>query len=72
VQENSQLKNVFIGLSVAMGGAGVAAALMVGRWRKQSAPAPKPSDEGDDKQPSRDQWDDKLDEELKELDRDDP
>jgi len=79
VQENSQLKNVFIGLSVAMGGAGVAAALMLGRWRKQSTPAPKPKsdsngkadDAGKDQQdPPRDQWDDKLDEELKELDRD--
>src|SRR5207253_6459014 len=39
VQPNSQLKNVFIGLSVMMGGAGVAAVLMLGRWRKQTAAA---------------------------------
>lgn len=67
VQPNSQLKNVFIGLSVMMGGAGVAAALMLGRWRKQTAAArgnePKSSDG------PRDQWDDKLDAELKDLDR---
>ena len=73
VQENSQLKNVFIGLSVAMGGAGVAAALMLGRWRKQSAP--KPSDKGgkgeaSGTEPPRDEWDDKLDRELEDLDRD--
>ncbi len=75
VQENSQLKNVFIGLSVAMGGAGVAAALMLGRWRKQSAPGSKPASDKSgksDKEPPRDEWDEKLDEELKELDRDEP
>ena len=67
VQPNSQLKNVFIGLSVVMGGAGVAAVMMLGRWRKQTAAArsndPSP---GDDK---RDKWDDKLDAELKDLDK---
>ena len=67
VQENSQLKNVFIGLFVAMGGAGVAAAMMIGRWRKQSAPsngAPAKADTAPD------QWDDKLDAELAALDKD--
>jgi cytochrome c-type biogenesis protein CcmH len=67
VQPNSQLKNVFIGLSVVMGGAGVAAVMMLGRWRKQTAAArgkdEKPSDE------KRDKWDDKLDAELKDLDK---
>ncbi len=67
VQPNSQLKNVFIGLSVVMGGAGVAAVMMLGRWRKQTAAArgkdEKPSDE------TRDKWDDKLDAELKDLDK---
>ena len=67
VQEGSQLKNVFIGLSVVMGGAGVAAAMMIGRWRKQSASAPKPKPT-DGKAPERDEWDDKLDAELKNLD----
>jgi len=67
VQESSQLKNVFIGLSVIMGGAGIAAAMMIGRWRKQSASkdaAAKATPE-----PTRDQWDEKLDAELKELDK---
>jgi cytochrome c-type biogenesis protein CcmH len=65
VQPNSQLKNVFIGLSVVMGGAGIAAAMMLGRWRKQTTaargPATKPS-------AARDKWDDELDKELEELD----
>src|SRR4051812_36899815 len=67
VQENSQLKNVFIGLSVAMGGAGVAAALMIGRWRKQSAPGTKPGHDKNAKNGAgeqgapRDKWDDELD-----------
>ncbi len=67
VQPNSQLKNVFIGLSVVMGGAGVAAVMMLGRWRKQTAAA-----RGADAKPTdgpRDQWDDKLDAELKDLDK---
>lgn len=68
VQESSQLKNVFIALSVVMGGAGVAAAMMIGRWRKQSAP--KDGAKKDELQPTRDQWDEKLDAELKELDKD--
>lgn len=65
VQESSQLKNVFIGLSIVMGGAGIAAAMMIGRWRRHSAPAGGPSAEA-----VRDQWDEKLDAELKQLDRD--
>lgn len=66
VQPNSQLKNVFIGLSVVMGGAGVAAVMMLGRWRKQTAAARgnATASEG-----PRDQWDDKLDAELKDLDK---
>src|SRR6478609_668892 len=70
VQEGSQLKNVFIGLSVVMGGAGVAAAMMISRWRKQSAAkdAAKPGKEA--LEPKRDQWDEKLDAELKDLDKD--
>ena len=67
VQEGSQLKNVFIGLSVVMGGAGVAAAMMIGRWRKQSGSTPKPK-LTDGKAAERDEWDDKLDAELKHLD----
>ncbi|HEY3255225.1 MAG TPA: cytochrome c-type biogenesis protein CcmH [Polyangiaceae bacterium] len=67
VQESSQLKNVFIGLSVVMGGAGVAAAMMIGRWRKQSTP--KDAAKKDATEPARDQWDDKLDAELKDLDK---
>ena len=67
VQPNSQLKNVFIGLSVVMGGAGVAAVMMLGRWRKQTAASrgkqPMPGEE------VRDRWDDKLDAELKDLDK---
>jgi cytochrome c-type biogenesis protein CcmH len=65
VQPNSQLKNVFIGLSVVMGGAGVAAAMMLGRWRKQTAAARslKAQPAG-----ARDKWDDELDKELEELD----
>lgn len=66
VQENSQLKNVFIGLSVVMGGAGIAAAMMIGRWRKQS---PKASPAPSDAAPVRDEWDEKLDAELKQLDK---
>jgi cytochrome c-type biogenesis protein CcmH len=66
VQPNSQLKNVFIGLSVVMGGAGVAAAMMLGRWRKQTKNA-----RGPDTQRSevRDKWDDELDKELADLDK---
>lgn len=67
VQNSSQLKNVFIGLSVVMGGAGVAAAMMIGRWRKQSAV--KDSTKKDAAEPARDQWDEKLDAELKDLDK---
>ena len=67
VQEGSQLKNVFIGLSVVMGGAGIAAAMMIGRWRKQSAA--KASAKKDEPEPARDKWDDKLDAELKQLDQ---
>ncbi len=64
VQPDSQLKNVFIGLSVVMGGAGIAAALMLGRWRKQTEHA-----RGESKRSEpRDEWDDKLDAELHELD----
>ncbi len=67
VQEGSQLKNVFIGLSVVMGGAGIAAAMMIGRWRKQSAPKDAPKK--DALEPARDKWDEKLDAELKDLDK---
>jgi cytochrome c-type biogenesis protein CcmH len=68
VQESSHLKSVFIGLSVVMGGAGVAAAMMIGRWRKQSAA--KDGLKKDAPEPPRDQWDEKLDAELKDLDKD--
>jgi len=68
VQESSQLKNVFIGLSVVMGGAGIAAAMMIGRWRKQSA-LKDGAKAKDAPEPKRDQWDEKLDAELKELDK---
>ena len=66
VQPNSQLKNVFIGLSVVMGGAGIASAMMLGRWRKQTKNA-----RGPDTQRSevRDKWDDELDKELADLDK---
>ena len=67
VQEGSQLKNVFIALSVVMGGAGVAAAMMIGRWRKQNSS--KAGSKNDAKEPKRDQWDEKLDAELKNLDK---
>ena len=67
VQPNSQLKNVFIGLSVVMGGAGVAAVMMLGRWRKQAAVTRVDAKRSEDS--PRDQWDDKLDAELKELDK---
>jgi cytochrome c-type biogenesis protein CcmH len=66
VQPNSQLKNVFIGLSVVMGGAGVAAAMMLGRWRKQTKNARGPSTQRSE---VRDKWDDELDKELEDLDR---
>jgi cytochrome c-type biogenesis protein CcmH len=73
VQEGSQLKNVFIGLSVVMGGAGVAAAMMIGRWRKQSLTSPSPSlspsNDTADSARARDKWDEKLDAELKDLDK---
>jgi len=67
VQEGSQLRNVFIGLALVMGGAGVGAAVMVGRWRKRSLPkdGSKPAKGA----PARDQWDDKLDAELKQLEQ---
>ena len=69
VQDGNHLKNVAIGLSVVMGGAGVAAAMMIGRWRKQSAPkdGSKPGKDAPD--PARDEWDEKLDAELKDLDK---
>jgi cytochrome c-type biogenesis protein CcmH len=65
VQPNSPLKGVFIGLSVVMAGAGVASVLMIGRWRKRSAPVEAPETK---RSAARDQWDDKLDDELKNLD----
>ncbi|HEY4105693.1 MAG TPA: cytochrome c-type biogenesis protein CcmH [Polyangiaceae bacterium] len=65
VQPNSPLKGVFIGLSVVMAGAGVASVLMIGRWRKRSAPTEPPETK---RSAARDQWDDKLDAELKDLD----
>ena len=68
VQPNSPLKGVFIGLSVVMGGAGIASALMIGRWRKQSKPTESPETKRSE---ARDQWDDKLDAELHDLDDDD-
>jgi cytochrome c-type biogenesis protein CcmH len=67
VQEGSHLKSVFIGLSVVMGGAGVAAAMMIGRWRKQSTPKVGPKKDAPDAK--RDEWDEKLDAELKDLDK---
>jgi cytochrome c-type biogenesis protein CcmH len=66
VQPNSQLKNVFIGLSVVMGGAGVAAAMMLGRWRKQTKNAQAPDTQRSE---VRDKWDDELDKELADLDK---
>jgi hypothetical protein len=49
-----------------MGGAGVAAAMMIGRWRKQSAAAGGPATIAE---PARDKWDEQLDVELKNLDK---
>ncbi len=66
VQPNSQLKNVFLGLSVVIGGAGVASVLMLGRWRKRSAESTGPKTKRSE---ARDQWDDKLDAELHALDK---
>jgi cytochrome c-type biogenesis protein CcmH len=66
VQPNSQLKNVFIGLSVVMGGAGIAAAMMLGRWRKQAKNARAPDTQRSE---ARDKWDDELDRELADLDK---
>jgi cytochrome c-type biogenesis protein CcmH len=66
VQPNSQLKNVFIGLSVVMGGAGVAAAMMLGRWRRQTKSAQGPVTQTSE---ARDKWDDELDKELADLDK---
>jgi len=68
VQEGSHLKSVFVGLSVVMGGAGVAAAMMIGRWRKQSKPKDAQKASKDDAKATRDQWDEKLDAELRNLD----
>lgn len=67
VQPGSQLKNVAIGLSVLMGGTGLAAALMIGRWRKRG-----PSSDGPETKRSeaRDKWDERLDAELDDLDGD--
>ena len=69
VQEGSQLRNVFIGLAVVMGGAGVAAALMVGRWRKRSLAKDGSKSAKDAPAAARDQWDEKLDAELKQLEQ---
>ncbi|HEX3774097.1 MAG TPA: cytochrome c-type biogenesis protein CcmH [Polyangiaceae bacterium] len=65
VQPNSPLKGVFVGLSVVMAGAGVASVLMIGRWRKRSTSTEPPETKRSE---ARDQWDDKLDAELKDLD----
>ena len=65
VQPNSPLKGVFIGLSIVMGGAGVASALMIGRWRKRSSPSDAPETKRSE---ARDKWDEKLDAELHDLD----
>ncbi|HET7545090.1 MAG TPA: cytochrome c-type biogenesis protein CcmH [Polyangiaceae bacterium] len=69
VQEGSQLRNLFIGLALAMGGAGVAAALMVGRWRKRSLTQSGTKDGKNAPPAARDQWDEKLDAELKQLEQ---
>lgn len=69
VQDGSHLKNVAIGLSVVMGGAGVAVAMMIGRWRKQSAAKDGARPAKNAPEPARDQWDEKLDAELKNLDK---
>jgi cytochrome c-type biogenesis protein CcmH len=68
VQPNSPLKGVFIGLSVVMGGAGIASVLMIGRWRKRSGPKEPPESKRSE---ARDKWDDKLDAELKDLEDND-
>jgi cytochrome c-type biogenesis protein CcmH len=65
VQPNSPLKGVFIGLSIVMGGAGVASALMIGRWRKRSPSGEAPETKRSE---ARDKWDEKLDAELHDLD----
>jgi cytochrome c-type biogenesis protein CcmH len=65
VQPNSPLKGVFIGLSIVMGGAGVASVLMLGRWRKRSESGDPPETKRSE---ARDKWDDKLDAELHDLD----
>jgi cytochrome c-type biogenesis protein CcmH len=67
VQPNSPLKGVFIALSVIMGGAGIASALMIGRWRKVNAPSDSPETKRSE---ARDKWDEKLDAELHDLDDD--
>jgi len=69
VPNGNHLKNLAIGLSVVMGGAGVAAAMMIGRWRKQSAAKDAAKPAKDAAEPARDQWDEKLDAELKDLDK---
>jgi cytochrome c-type biogenesis protein CcmH len=64
VPPGSPLKTVAVGLSLLMGAAGVAAAMMLGRWRKHREALPATASPVT----KRDQWDDRLDAELKSLD----
>jgi cytochrome c-type biogenesis protein CcmH len=66
VQSDSHLQTLFVGLSIAMAGAVVAAVFMIRRWRKQGADAAPATSGG--ATTKRDEWDDQLDAELGRMD----
>jgi cytochrome c-type biogenesis protein CcmH len=66
VPNDSKLKAVAVGLSILMAVAGIAAVRMVGRWRKRREL--EPAAPGAAAGAPRDQWDERLDAELKGLD----
>lgn len=65
VQSDSHLQNVFVGLAIAMAGAGVAAVFMIRRWRKVGADVATANGAPN---AARDPYDDKLDAELGRMD----
>jgi cytochrome c-type biogenesis protein CcmH len=67
VPPSSPLKMVAVGLSVAMLAAGAFAGTMLFRWRRRSRAAAEQAPKAETK--PRDQWDERLDRELDDLDR---
>lgn len=67
VPPDSPLKKIAVGLSVLFGVAGVGAVFLLLRWQRQAAS--NATSTKAEVAPKRDQWDDRLDEELGKLER---